>query len=87
MEETSIEITICMGSSCFARGNKKTLEAIQGFLRETGLSSRISLAGSHCLGKCVNGPVIKINNTFYTNVDESNVVGYIEAYLEMHRNM
>ena len=30
-------IVICMGSSCFARGNEKTVEACESFLAERGL--------------------------------------------------
>ena len=31
------QITICMGSSCVARGNEKTVEACERFLAERGL--------------------------------------------------
>ncbi|HAJ99113.1 MAG TPA: hypothetical protein DCM62_03735 [Bacteroidales bacterium] len=84
MIDSEIEITFCMGSSCFSRGNKKTLQAVQKYLGNMGLSAKISIVGSHCLDKCVHGPIIKINNIRYTQVDEFNVIGFIESFLETH---
>jgi NADH:ubiquinone oxidoreductase subunit E len=31
--EEKINITICLGSSCFARGNNKNLEFVQEYLK------------------------------------------------------
>ncbi|HSV76799.1 MAG TPA: (2Fe-2S) ferredoxin domain-containing protein [Bacteroidales bacterium] len=84
MEEPGVEITVCMGSSCFSRGNKKNLEVITDYLRETGQSHQAVLKGSHCLGKCVEGPILKINNNQFSHVDESNVVAFLEVFFDSH---
>lgn len=82
MEEPVLEITICMGSSCFSRGNKKTLPAIMDYLRETGRTRRVIFKGSHCLGKCVEGPLLKINDNLFCQVTESNVIEFLDAFFE-----
>ena len=50
--DKNITIELCMGSSCFARGNSENLQAIEVFLSERGLSDRVELVGHLCLGKC-----------------------------------
>ena len=35
------EIKICMGSSCFARGNNENLEIIETFIKENNLEAKM----------------------------------------------
>lgn len=74
MKDSKIELTICLGSSCFARGNKATLRAIKQFLEEHQLTERITFHGGHCFGKCAEGPVISINGKQFSRVDELSVI-------------
>lgn len=64
-------ITICMGSSCFARGGEKNLETCESFLSERGLRDGVDLelGASLCTGNCAQGPVVIIDGKNYTNVD------------------
>lgn len=61
-------VKICMGSSCFSRGNKENLEIIKDFLNENNIDSEISLIGNLCEGKCKTGPNIFLNDKLYQNV-------------------
>lgn len=61
-------IVVCMGSSCYARGNIYTVEHIQSWLARHGLLASVELSGSLCGGRCKEGPVIIINGKVYTNV-------------------
>jgi len=76
------EITICLGSSCFARGNKKTLEAIQSYINKHKLTEKVFLNGGHCFGHCNKGPIIKVNKTIYENVDSLNVLDILAKELD-----
>ncbi len=67
---SKLNITVCMGSSCFARGNESNLEFIENYIKENGLDAEIDLAGARCEGKCITGPNITINGVEYTEVDE-----------------
>ncbi|MDD2564482.1 MAG: (2Fe-2S) ferredoxin domain-containing protein [Salinivirgaceae bacterium] len=76
------EITICLGSSCFARGNKKTLQMINNFIQEHNLAPYVQFKGGHCFGQCSNGPILKINSSFYENVDSLNVIDILNDVFE-----
>ena len=75
------EIIICLGSSCFARGNKKTLSLIQDYLKNHNLEHVVNFKGNHCFGKCQQGPILKINNQEYEGVNESDVLDILEREL------
>ena len=65
------KITICMGSSCFARGGEKNLEVCESFLAARGLRDGVDveLGASLCTGNCAQGPVVVVDGKTYTNVD------------------
>ena len=65
-------IVICMGSSCFARGNEKTLEACERFLEERGLKDEVDveLGASLCTGNCAEGPIVIVDGKTYKHVDQ-----------------
>ncbi len=65
-----ISITVCMGSSCFARGNQQNLAFIEDFINKNNLNAEIDLAGNRCENKCASGPNIIINGVEYTEVTE-----------------
>lgn len=78
MSDKIIELTICLGSSCFARGNRKTVTFIQEYIKENRLEKLIRFSGNHCFGKCNKGPVLKINDKIYEGVDEKAAISIIE---------
>lgn len=63
------EITICMGSSCYARGNNENLAFIEEFVEQNNISAKIDLSGARCEDKCSSGPNIIIDNKFYKEVN------------------
>ena len=65
------KITICMGSSCFARGNEKNLAACEEFLAARGLRDEVDveLGASLCTSNCAQGPIVMVDGRTYTNVD------------------
>jgi len=71
-------IQICMGSSCFSRGNGKTLKVIQNYLKEHQLEGEVVLKGNHCFSDCSKGPVVKINEQLNENVNSDNILELLE---------
>ena len=63
-------IRVCMGSSCFARGNIKNLDLIEHFIKEHNLEAKIELTGALCQEKCETGPNIYIDGILYNDVNE-----------------
>jgi NADH:ubiquinone oxidoreductase subunit E len=68
------ELVICLGSSCFARGNKATLKVIVQYINENNLHDKVFFHGGHCFGKCAEGPVIKVDEIIHTGVTEFNII-------------
>lgn len=76
-------ITICMGSSCFSRGNNKNLQVIQSYLKDHGIEAKIKLAGSRCEAECMRGPNIRINGELFQNVDPGSVIDILDHHLKI----
>ncbi|MEI6820702.1 MAG: (2Fe-2S) ferredoxin domain-containing protein [Bacteroidota bacterium] len=67
------EIVICLGSSCFARGNKATVKVINNYLKENELEKEVYFHGNHCFGKCDKGPFVKIEDVMQEKVSSENI--------------
>ncbi len=63
-------MVICLGSSCFARGNKGLLKTITQYIKDNNLQDRVNFHGGHCFGHCADGPILKVDEVMYTNVDD-----------------
>lgn len=69
---------ICLGSSCFSRGNKEVVMFIRDYLKKNHLEDRIVFRGARCMGLCSNGPNMRINDRIIENVTLSNVESVLE---------
>ena len=63
-------IKVCMGSSCFARGNLENLNFLENYIKENNLDAEIELVGGLCQEKCSTGPNIYINDVLYNEINE-----------------
>lgn len=77
----NVKIEICMGSSCFSRGNAQTLIELENFIAQQNLEVELELTGHHCLGNCSKGPNITIDGTPFTLVAPSAAVQILKNYL------
>lgn len=76
-----VEIQLCMGSSCFARGNNATLEALEDAIEKNGWKDRVSLAGMHCRNKCGEGPNVIVDGQLHTGIDSGTLLDMISRRL------
>ena len=60
-------IKICMGSSCYARGNTTNLNFIENYIKKWQLDASIELYGSRCENRCEQGPNVIIDETKFSN--------------------
>lgn len=79
----SYEIEICLGSSCFSRGNKEAVLVIREYLRKNHLDDKVVFRGARCLDRCSEGPFIIINGKTY----ETPAIQDIEKVLEKEFNI
>jgi len=81
MENQKKEIIICLGSSCFARGNKAVVKLITEYLKEHNLQNDVKFHGERCFGKCADGPSLKLGEKFYENTDPESIIKILEDYI------
>ncbi len=75
-------IKVCMGSSCFARGNAKNLQTIQNFLESHHLDAEVELTGLRCCDKCSKGPNVTIDDVEYNNVESGMLYDILEKHYQ-----
>ena len=80
METVKKEIIICLGSSCFARGNKQLVRLINDYLRNRNLLNDVKFHGERCFGHCSKGPVIKIDQQINEKIDEEKVMLLLDDF-------
>lgn len=80
---TNHTITICLGSSCFSRGNKETLDIVKQFIAEHHLEAEVFFHGELCTGNCENGPVLKINDKVYGPIKPDDVYDILTETFEV----
>ncbi len=74
-------IIICLGSSCFARGNNNILTSIQRFIRLHKLEDKVAFSGDHCFHECSEGPNLRIDGRLFQNVTTDTVDKILENEL------
>ena len=63
-----VDIVVCLGSSCFARGNSDILAVLQQYEQSKGRKASVRLAGCLCQDECKQGPNLKIDGEFHHNI-------------------
>ena len=72
------EIKVCMGSSCFARGNLDNLNFIETYLKDNNIDANVELVGALCEGKCATGPHIYVDGKNYDEVTQEKLQTVLE---------
>ncbi len=67
------KVIICLGSSCFSRGNRDVLDLIRKFLTDNHLESCVEFRGDLCSHHCSSGPIVEIDGQIYENVNQENI--------------
>mgnify|MGYP001020420290 CR=1 FL=1 len=80
-DKDAVRVTICMGSSCFARGNRAVLGAVQAMAKQSGVDGRLELVGSRCEGQCRCGPNLRIDGQLHQDVDPGTALDLLRARL------
>lgn len=72
---------ICLGSSCFSRGNKEVVLFIKEYLKKNHLEDKVTFKGARCFGHCSEGPVLVINNRIIEKINISQIEKILEDEL------
>jgi NADH:ubiquinone oxidoreductase subunit E len=74
-------VKVCMGSSCFARGNLENLNFLENYIKENNLDTQIELVGALCSNQCSVGPNIYIDDVLYSELDEEKLKDLLQKTL------
>lgn len=85
--ENKINFIICLGSSCFARGNKELVQQLQQYFNERHLLDYISFKGTRCFGECKDGPFCKIDDKLVTFKSLQEVKEYLALHYPQLKNL
>jgi NADH:ubiquinone oxidoreductase subunit E len=61
-----MKITVCIGSSCHLKGSREIVEQLQALIAENNLKDQIELAGTFCMGNCMNGVNVTIGDEIFS---------------------
>ena len=75
------ELVVCMGSACFSRGNVRTVEVIQEYLRERHLADEVKVTGTLCQNHCRQGPNLTIDGECLCGVDPGTLPDLLDEHL------
>ncbi len=81
MSGKKTEIRLCMGSSCFSRGNQDVLNLIRDYIESHDLEEQVDFRGHLCQGNCNKGPNLRIDDREFSRVKASGVELLLEQAL------
>jgi NADH:ubiquinone oxidoreductase subunit E len=67
------KIVLCLGSSCFARGNQQIIPLIKKYIARHCLEDKVMFIGDHCINNCSNGPNISIGDQLFEKINQENI--------------
>ena len=76
-----MNISVCIGSSCHLKGSKQIIDTFREKIEETGLGGDVELRGSFCMGQCVNGVGVKLEEQLYSLHPEEAESFFVEHIL------
>ncbi len=59
-----MKITVCIGSSCHLKGSRRVVEQLRTLIADNGLTDKVELGGTFCLGKCQQGVCVTVDGEF-----------------------
>ncbi|MCU0365583.1 MAG: (2Fe-2S) ferredoxin domain-containing protein [Bacteroidales bacterium] len=74
----SYEIEICLGSSCFSRGNREVVQVIRDYLRKNHLDDKVVFKGARCMNRCSEGPFLIINGKTFIQTTLTDIEKILE---------
>jgi NADH:ubiquinone oxidoreductase subunit E len=67
------KIVLCLGSSCFARGNKDIIPVIHKYISRNNLGDKVEFRADHCTGNCCEGPNIYVGPHLISGISVENI--------------
>ncbi|MDO6354682.1 NAD(P)H-dependent oxidoreductase subunit E [Caloramator sp. CAR-1] len=76
-----LSVYICVGSSCHLKGSYQIMKIFQEIIKEKNLEEKVELKASFCLGNCINGVSIKVNDEIFGDLKSENAREKFDEYI------
>lgn len=77
-----IEITVCVGSTCYLKGSCRIINKLIEKIKEENLEDKIVVKGATCLGNCSRAVSVKINDGPILSLHEENLQSFFEEEIK-----
>lgn len=77
-----VSVGICMGSSCFSRGNKALVTSLREALSRENLEARVELKGFLCIDACDKGPCVTVDDERVFGLDAHDIILRVQDILK-----
>ena len=76
---------ICLGSSCYSRGNADNLSAIKSYIAQHDLDANIDYRGHLCNDTCNRGPIIQLDDEVHEEVTLSSIHNILDHHFNIRK--
>jgi NADH:ubiquinone oxidoreductase subunit E len=77
-----VKIMICLGSSCFARGNQELIPIVRRYISRKQIEDKVDFKGDHCFNHCSDGPNMMIGDKLYQHITTKNIETMLDEGLK-----
>ena len=77
-----IKVNVCVGSSCHIRGSYKIIELLNSAIKENSLEDKVAVSAAVCLGHCMNGVSVKVDDQIF-GVNEDSFKEFFEEHVKL----
>ena len=83
MKDIDYKITLCDGPTCIHHQSKELRECLEAEIAKAGLTDRVRIHLSGCLGMCKKGPILIVNPgyTMYGHVQLEDIPAIVQSHL------
>ncbi len=74
-------VSVCIGSSCHLKGSYDIITTFKNLIAQHKLEDKVELAAAFCLGHCIDGVTIKVDEELVTGVNKENMNEVFERYI------
>ncbi|MDD4689688.1 MAG: NAD(P)H-dependent oxidoreductase subunit E [Eubacteriales bacterium] len=61
-----MKVTVCIGSACHLKGSRTVVDKLKSLVAENNLSDKVGINGTFCLGKCVEGVCVTVDEVVHS---------------------
>jgi NADH-quinone oxidoreductase subunit G len=76
-----LQISVCVGTSCYLRGSQDLLRAVIRQIEEDGLADQVDVKATFCFERCDRGPTARVGDTILERTDLDKVMATLKQEL------